>query len=132
MRVLAPSVASLLVAAVLTGCGGEEPAVCGSLDRLEESIDVVRDLDLTADDDLQQLTTALQDVQAGVEQVVSDAGEEYAEQIQAVQSSYDALRSTAEAVRSGTSDSTLAEAGAQVAEFGTAVETFAEDLRTTC
>ena len=132
MRVLAPATVALCVAASLAGCSGDPPAVCQSLDGLEDSIAQVRDIDLSSDDDLSQLTAGLEDVRSDWEQVRSDAGSEFADQIDAVTSSYDSLRSTVEAVQADPSGTTVAEAAAAVSAFSAAVETFVEDVNLTC
>ena len=133
MRIAIGSAAVLLVlSAALAGCSGDDPEVCQSVDDLESSVTDARDVDVTADNAIDELTTALDAVKSDLDAVKSEAKAEFADQIDSVESAYSTLETSASAAAAAPSADTLSTAGADLSAFGTAVQTLIEDVQATC
>lgn len=126
------TVASLAVSALVVGCGADTPEVCGSVADLKASVDNVREIDVTASGAINELKSALSAVQSDLAEVKADAESNFAAQLAAVETSYDALKTSVESVRAGASAATLAEAASALSTFGSDVGNLITDIQATC
>ena len=117
---ISPALASaaLLLSAALAGCGGDEPAVCGSVDDLKASIEDVRSIDIESPDALTQLETGLETVKSDFDTVKADAKTELSSELGTVDSAYTAVTTAVEDAVAGPSQATLSAAGAALSAFG--------------
>jgi hypothetical protein len=130
-------VGSLLLGAVLVGCGGggagsDTPAVCGSVDSLKSSVDKVKDTDITSSGAVSDLQTGLAGIRSDLTDVKTDAKSEFASQIDTAEKSYGTLKTSVEAAKADVSAATLAAAGSALSAFGTDVTELAQDIESTC
>jgi len=123
---------ALVLALPLSACSEDEPAVCGSVDELQASAEDVRDVDITASDDLTDLQSALQAVESDFADVKTDAEAEFSAPVDAVESSLAALRTSVEAAESTPTPETLAAAASALSDLGTEVQTLVDDVTSTC
>lgn len=129
---LSLTVATLLLGALLAGCGEDKPAVCTSVNDLKTSVGDVKDVDLTSSGALADLKTSLEKVQGDLADVKSDAKSEFSSQISAVDTTYEALKTAVEAAVADPSADTLTAAVAALSAFGTDAETLVDDIQSTC
>ena len=132
MKLIPTIIAALSISASLAACSEDPPAVCGSADDLRASVADVKEIDLASSSSLSDLQAALTAVGDDVAAVRSDAAEEFASQIDAVEASYAELTSTVESAQAGISADLLTAAGEALATFGTDVDTLVEDVEATC
>ena len=76
----------MVLSAALVSCSSDEPEVCSSVDDLESSVADAKDVDVTADGAIDELTTALEAVKSDLDAVKADAKSEFADQITSVES----------------------------------------------
>ena len=126
------AVTTLILALPLAACSEDEPAVCGSVDDLQASVDDVQDIDVsdsTALTDLESGLTAIGDDLAAVK---ADAESEFSEPVDVVQTSFTDLQSSVEAATADPTAATVAAAGDALSTFGTDVQTLIDDVQSTC
>ena len=108
---------TLVLGAALVGCGSDEPAVCGSVDTLETSVDDLKNVDVTANG-LTALQSQLTTIKGDLAEVKDDATSEFSAQITAVETSYTALKDSADAAKADTSATSLAAVVSAVSALG--------------
>ena len=123
---------TLILALPLAACSEDEPAVCGSVDDLKASVDDVKEIDVTASDDLTDLQSALTAVENDFAEVKADAKSEFAAPVDAVQTSLTALKTSVQQAQSAPAADTLAAAASALSAFGTEVQTLIDDVQSTC
>lgn len=125
-------VGTLLLAATLTGCSEDEnPAICSSVDALKSSITDVTDVDI----DQQALATLqgnLTQVQTDLEKVKSDAQDEFATEIDAVDQATSSVSSSLDAATATPSAQTVAAVGTAVQALGTSLTNLQDAVESTC
>ena len=126
-RLLVP----LLLGAALVACGSDQPAVCSSVDRLETSVEDLKDVDVTANG-LTALQSQLTTIKEDVADLEEDATAEFSAQIEAVDTSYAGLKTSADTAKSDPSMSNLAAVATAVSALVADVKTLASDVRSTC
>jgi hypothetical protein len=131
-RSVALTIATLMLAASLAACGGDKPAVCGSVDNLKSSVDDVKDIDVTSSGAVSDLQTGLTSVESDLTAVKADAKSEFSTQIQAVLQSLSALKTSVDAAKANPTAATLSTAGAALSAFDTGVEALVSDIKSTC
>ncbi len=107
MQLIPTIVATLALSASLAACSEEQPAVCGSVDNLEASVDDVQQIDVAAAADLTELQSGLAAIESDLADVKADAAAEFASQIDSVEASYDALVSSIESATTSVSADSL-------------------------
>ena len=131
-RPVALTIATLMLCASLAACGGDKPAVCGSVDDLKSSVDDVKDIDVTSSGAVSDLQTGLTSVESDLAAVKADAKSEFSSQIQGVQQSFATLKTSVDAAKADPTASTLSTAGAALSAFDTGVESLVTDIQSTC
>jgi len=126
------AVVALALATTLAACGEDEPAVCSSVDTLRDSVEDLKNIDVTSSGALSELESGLTTIQGDLADVKSDAESEFASQIDAVETGFSAVRTSIEAAKSDPSAATLAAAGTALSSFASTVGTFIDDVRSTC
>jgi hypothetical protein len=87
-----------LTGALLTSCsGGEQSAVCDDVDALRTSLTSLQAFNISDTNVLSDLRVVLDQIRTQVDQLATDASEEYAPEIDAVKASTDDLQASAEA-----------------------------------
>ena len=138
------AVAVLFIAALtLAGCGGgdgpesgkpvagDTPAVCSSVDALEKSVDEVKNVNLDRDA-LPTLKTSLSKVQSALSQVKSDAKDEYATEVSAVDQAASSVSSSLQSAGASPSAKSLANVATAVQSLGASVTTLQDSVKSTC
>ena len=123
---------TLILTLPLAACSEDEPAVCGSVDELQASVDDAKEVDVTASDDLAGLQSALRAVESDFADVKADAKTEFSAQVDAVETSLAALQTRVEAAQAGPAADTLAAAGSALTAVGTEVQKLIDDVKSTC
>ena len=131
-RFVALTMVALLLGALLAACGGDDPAVCGSVDNLKSSVDDVKDIDVSSSGAVSDLQSGLAGVESDLADVKADAKSEFSSQLQAVQQSLTALKTSTNAAKADPTAATLSTARAALSAFGTGVETLVSDIQSTC
>jgi capsule polysaccharide export protein KpsE/RkpR len=124
------TVATLMLAASLIGCGGDndnDPALCGAVDNLQKSVDAIKSTDVSQSGAINQLDSGLTTVQTDLSDVKSEAGSQFSSQIDTVSKSYSALKTSVDTAKSDPSASNLSEVGIAMSTFGTDVNTLSSD-----
>jgi hypothetical protein len=127
-----------VVSVVLTGslvgaCGGEEqPAVCADVDALRTSLTALQAFDVYDDNVLADLAVVLDDIRAEVQQLAEDSSMEYAEEIDVVQASTDALETSADAAVESPTAANLATLSDDVKAFSAAFKGLRAAVGDTC
>ena len=115
------TVVSVALAAALAACGGDKPAVCGSVDSLNQSVQNVKKIPLYSASSLGDVERELPAIESDLAQVKADAKSESSSQIDAVESSYANLRTSVEAAKTDPSPDTLRATGSALSTFETDV-----------
>ena len=127
------AVVSFALAAALTGRSEDQPAVCSSVDSLNQSVENVKEIDVNSPSALADLESGLKGIEGGdLADGKADAQFEFASQIDAVESSYSGLQTSFEAAQPDASADTLAAAGTALSTFGIEVESLISDIESTC
>jgi hypothetical protein len=107
------------------------PAVCSSTDSLQASMADLRDVQVVengtaaAEDAVASVRTALDDV-------VQDAGSQYASQVDGLQASFESLQAAVGSAVATPSTATLSAVTASVTALANDVTGFADDIASTC
>jgi hypothetical protein len=128
---LATTVVTLVLGAALVGCGSDQPAVCGSVDTLETSIDDLRNVDVKANG-LSALQSQLTTIKGDLADVKDDATSEFSTQITAVETSYSALKDSADAAKADTSQRAWRPLASAVSALAADVKTLVNGVQSTC
>ena len=126
------AVVSVALAAVLAACGGNKPAVCSSVDNLNQSVQNVKAIPQYTASSTSDLERELPAIESDLAQVKADAKSEFSSQIDAVESSYANLRTSVEAAKTDPSPDTLRAAGNALSTFNTDVGSLISDVQSTC
>lgn len=114
----------------MSACGGE-PEVCADVDALRADLDEVKAIEIQPGS-LAALSTALDDVQADVDQIMSSAASEFESEIDALRSATQALTASVEAATQAPSAPTITEVSAAFGAFTDAAETMQGAVSSTC
>ena len=125
-------VGTLLLAATLTACSDDEnPAICSDVDALRSSVADVTDVDID-----QQALAALPDdlaqVQADLTKVKSDAKDQYATEIDAVDQAASSVSSSLDAATATPSPAAVVDVGTAVQALGAALKDLDGAVESTC
>ena len=94
-RILSIMVVLAAAALVAAGCGGDdEPAYCSNVGDLQQSVDDLKNVQLTESGSLSSLQTAIQEVQSDADAAVSSAKEDFPNETSALKSSVSSLSTT--------------------------------------
>ena len=121
----------LVLGAALVSCGGDQPAVCGSANSLETSIQDLKDVDVKADG-LSAVQSQLTTIKGDLADLKKDAESEFSAQIKAVDTSYSALKASAATATSDPSATNLAAVATAVSALVSEVKTLVNDVESTC
>ena len=125
-----PLAAAALVAA---GCGdSDKPAYCSNVSDLQESVDAVKNVQLTDSGSLSTLQTALKDVQSDADAVVSSAKEDFPTETSALTSSVSSLSTAVEQVPPSPTAQQLAPLALLVSNVATAATGLESATKSAC
>ena len=122
----------VMLSASLVACGDDTPAVCGSADQLQSSVDKVKDIDVTETNGLDELKSQLETIDGDLDQLTNDAKSEFSSQVDAVATTFEALMASVQAATTDPSADTLAAAVTAWSAFSTNVQTLISDVESTC
>ena len=112
-------------ALVAAACGGDdEPAYCSNVSDLQQSVDDLKNVQLTESGSLSTLQTDIQKVQSDADAVVSSAKEDFPNETSALKSSVSSLSTTIEELPSSPTAQQLAALAPEI----NGVVTAAKDL----
>jgi hypothetical protein len=123
---------TLVLGLLVSGCGADDPAVCGSVNDLKSSYDSLKDIDVTSSGALSELQTGLTTLKGDFDQVKSDAKSEFASGIDAVESAYDAVKTAVSAATDDPTAATIGAAATALSSLATAVQGLVTDIQATC
>ena len=124
-RMLSIMVVLAAAALVAAGCGGDdEPAYCSNVGDLQQSVDDLKNVQLTESGSLSSLQTAIQEVQSDADAAVSSAKADFPNETSALKSSVSSLSTTIEALPSSPTAQQLAALAPEI----NGVVTAAKDL----
>jgi len=133
MRLTIGAIATtLLLGAALVGCGDDEPAVCGSVDELQTSVDNVKDIDVSSSSGVSELESGLADVESNLADVKSEAEAEFSSQLDAVDSALATLKADVDAATTNPTAPAVSEVSSAASAFIAALDTLISDVQGTC
>ncbi|WP_370618430.1 hypothetical protein [Mumia sp. Pv 4-285] len=137
MRRAATLVVPLLLAGSLGACGDgdgddEPPAVCSSVDTLQDSVEELSDIDVTSQGSLAELKDGIPEVGDALADVKAEAKSEFATPLSAAESSWATLQAALDAAVASPTGATLSAAGTALSTFGQDVKTLVSDVESTC
>ena len=130
-RLLLPATA-LLVGAALAGCGDDQPAVCTSIDELQNSIKGLADLELTGTTNVAGLEDQIALVKQDFNELKDDASDEYGDQVGAISADLETLETNAAAVEDSPSATTVDALKTSRDAVVAGVDALADDVKSTC
>ena len=130
--VVMTTVVSVALAVVLAACGENKPAVCSSVDSLNQSVQNVKEIPRYTASSTSDVERELLAIESDLSQVKADAKSEFSSQIDAAESSYASLRTSVEAAKADPSPETLRAAGTALSTFNADVESLISDIKSTC
>ena len=117
---------------LVSGCGADDPAVCGSVNDLKSSFDGLKDIDVTSSGALSELQTGLTTLKGDFDQVRTDAKSEFASGIDAVETAYDAVKTAVTAATDDPTAATIGAAATALSSLATEVQALVTDIQATC
>ena len=129
---LAVTVSAILMGATVSACGGDDPAVCSSVDDLKSSIQDLQSIDVTSGDSLSDVQSGLEAVKSDFDTVKADAKSEFSSGISAVETSYATLTMAVDDAVSTQTAATLSTAASALSAFGSDVDALVSDVDSTC
>ncbi|WP_426244549.1 hypothetical protein [Nocardioides sp. LHG3406-4] len=105
---------------------------CRSELRACDSVEDLTEIDVDSGTALTDLESSLAAVEDNIADVRADAESEFAEPLDAVESSFAALKTSVDAAVTAASATTLSAAGSALSKFGTDVKTLIDDIQSTC
>ena len=122
-----------IAALVAAGCGGDDkPAYCENVADLQESVDDVKNVQLTDSGALSTLQTDLPQIRSDANAVVSSAKEDFPSQTSALKSSVSKLSTTIDQLPSSPTVQQLAPLAQQVAGVVTAAQDLSSATNSAC
>ena len=123
---------SVMLSASLVACGDDTPAVCGSADQLQSSVDKLKDIDVTETNGLDEFKSQWETIDGDLDQLTNNARSEFPFQINAVTKTFEALEASLQAASADPSAATLAGAATAFSAFSTDVQALMSDVESTC
>jgi hypothetical protein len=105
--------------------------LCGSMKSLQDSMADLKNAH-PVQNGVGTLQPSLTSVQGNVQQVVADAKDQFAPQAQQLQTGFDAVKSAVGTARTAPSAQTLGAVASAIRALGGDVQSFANDMRSTC
>lgn len=120
---------AVLAAGTLVSCGShDEPAVCGSVDDLADSVNALDSTTLRS----AAGASALGAVGTDLTSVKSDAATQFSSQLAAVEAAYSALESSTEIAKARATPTSLAATVKDFSTFRSTTRTLLADIKATC
>ena len=122
----------VMLSASLVACGDDTPAVCGSAEQLQSSVDKLKDIDVTETNGLDEFKSQVETIDGDLDQLTNDAKSEFSSQVDAVTTTFVALEASVQAAMADPSADTLAAAVTALSAFSTDVQALIGDVESTC
>ena len=122
----------VMLSASLVACGDDTPAVCGSAEQLQSSVDELKDIDVTETNGLDEFKSQVETIDGDLDQLTNDAKSEFSSQVDAVATTFEALEASVQAATADPSADTLAAAVTALSAFSTDVQALISDVESTC
>ena len=115
----------------LSACGESTPAVCDDMDQLQRSLASLKDVQLEQGA-LSELSTRWEAIKTDARQLEDDASKEFADEVDAVKKSGDALGVGIDKAKADPSVATISALQPQIAALATALRNLTDALSSTC
>ena len=122
----------VMLSASLVACGDDTPAVCGSAEQLQSSVDELKDIDVTETNGLDEFKSQVETIDGDLDQLANDVQSEFSSQVDAVATTFVALEASVQAAIADPSADTLAAAVTALSAFSTDVQALIGDVQSTC
>jgi ABC-type transporter Mla subunit MlaD len=122
----------VMLSASLVACGEDAPAVCGSAEQLQSSVDKLKDIDVRETNGLDEFKSQLETIDGDLDQLTNDAKSEFSSQVDAVTTTFEALMASVQGATADPSAATLSAAATALSAFSTDVQAFVSDVQSTC
>ena len=120
-------------ALVAAGCGGSnKPAYCSDVSDLQQSVDDIKNVQLSESGALSMLKTDLQTVQSNADAVVSSAKQDFPSETSALQSSVSSLSTTIKQVPQSPTVQQLAPVGVAITSVVSATKALESATSSAC
>jgi hypothetical protein len=127
-----PMAALLIASSVLVGCGGDDkPAMCSAVDALGASVDDLKSVEVSRAG-LAELSDDLTAVRSDLSRVKTDAEQQYASEIEALDQAWTTLSSDLSAATSSPTVATIAQVGSDVRALGDSLAALDDAVESTC
>jgi hypothetical protein len=132
-RTIGAAAVTCLLSAALVGCGGDdEPTVCSAADELQASVDDIKDMNVSSSSGVDELELELEEIEAGLANVKTEAEQEFSTQLEAVDTAFRTLVSSVDAATADPSTGAVAAVGTSASTFSSALQTLIDDVQSTC
>ena len=124
--------------AAACGDGGDpaaqspEPALCGSIENLNNDISDMNSIDYTSSAGLDQLQKGISRVKQDLADVKKNAKKEFSGELALTQTSFAAAAASVKAAVNDPSAAAIKAVKASLTQFGAAAQTLVSDVQTTC
>ena len=124
--------------AAACGDGGDpaaqspEPALCGSVENLDNDISDMNEIDYTSSGGLDQLKSGISRVRQDLTDVKSDVTKEFSDELALTQTSFAAAAASVKTAVNDPSAASLKAVKASLTEFSRNAQTLISDVQTTC
>jgi hypothetical protein len=133
------SVLVLVLGAGAAACGdgdpaaqSPEPALCGSIENLNNDISDMNSIDYTSSAGLDQLQKGISRVKQDLADVKKNAKKEFSDELALTQTSFAAAAASVKAAVNDPSAAAIKAVKASLTQFGAAAQTLVSDVQTTC
>jgi hypothetical protein len=109
-----------------------EPALCGSVENLENDISDMNEIDYTSSGGLDQLKQGVSTVQQDLADVTADAKKEFSDDVALAQKSFKAASESVDKAKSNPSSASIKAIKDSLVEFSRDAQTLVSDVQTTC
>jgi uncharacterized phage infection (PIP) family protein YhgE len=126
-------IAAVTAAASLAigGCSTDQPAVCDSLAAVQTAMNQIRNVNVS-ENGLGSLKPYLQQLQADVNQLLTDAAAQYAPQVQAVRTAADQVSTSVATARATPDVVNLSAARSTIGDLQASLRSLADAMSGTC
>jgi len=109
-----------------------EPALCGSVENLENDISAMNEVDYTSSGGLDQLKQGVSTVQQDLADVTAEAKKEFSDDVALAQKSFKAASESVDKASSNPSSASIKAIKDSLVEFSRDAQTLISDVQTTC
>ena len=109
-----------------------EPALCGSVENLQNDISDMNEIDYSSSGGLDQLKQGVSTVKQDLADVTADAKKEFSDDVALAKTSFKAAAASVDQAASNPSSASLKAVKSSLTEFSRDAQTLIDDVQTTC